>query len=389
MKFFYDLTAMPYLIVALVCVAILGLFAGALVFASLKRARATAQFGDPTLVGKLESFNAAGRRALKGVFLVSALLFAFLALGRPQWGRGQKLIPATNLDVVIVLDYSKSMYARDIAPSRIARAKAEVSKLVRDLPGARFGAVAFAGEPMSFPMTSDSAAISQFFRQLEPNDMPVGGTAIAKALERARELLARDPKSKEHMRVIVLVTDGEDLEGDPVGVARSAATEKTRIDVVQIGGRAPEPIPEVTSDGKVNGVRRDDEGKPLTTELTADGEAQLAEIAKVTGGAIVRADKGETGIDEVARGLKKMMREELAERVETAFDEEYMWPLGIAVLLLVVEGVVPEAPLPRLPSGVMTMTIGAETSTKRKKKPKGSSNKPSSGKKTRKEPARA
>ena len=355
MRLFYDLTSLPYLLVAIACVAVVGLFAGALVLASIRRGRATAVFGDPVLVSKLESFDASGRRALKGVLLVVALVSAFLALGRPQWGRGTKLVPATNLDVVIVLDYSKSMYARDVTPSRIARAKAEVSKLVRELPGARVGAVAFAGEPMSFPLTSDAAAIGQFFRQLEPNDMPVGGTAIAKALERARELLTRDPKAKEHVRVIVLVTDGEDLEGDPVAVARAAAEEKTRIDVVQIGGRAPEPIPDVGPDGKVTGIRRDNDGRPLTTELSADGEAQLAEIAKATGGAIVRAERGETGIDEVARGLKRMMREELAERVETAFDEEYMWPLGLSVLLLVVEGLVPEAPLPRLPSGVLAM----------------------------------
>jgi Ca-activated chloride channel family protein len=354
-RLFYDLTAMPYLLVAIACGLVVALFAGALVLASIRRSRATATFGEPALVSKLESFDAAGRRALKGVLLVIALVSAFLALARPQWGRGTKLVPATNLDVVLVLDYSKSMYARDVAPSRIARAKAEVSKLTRELPGARFAAVAFAGEPMSFPLTSDSAAIGQFFRQLEPNDMPVGGTAIARALERARELLARDPKSKEHVRVIVLVTDGEDLEGDPVAVARNAAEEKTRIDVVQIGGRAPEPVPEVSADGRVTGIRRDEEGKPLTTELSADGEAQLAEIAKVTGGAIVRAERGETGIDEVARGLKRMMREELAERVETAFDEEYMWPLGAAVLLLIVEGLVPEAPLPKLPSGVLAM----------------------------------
>jgi len=355
MRLFYDLTSLPYLLAALACVAVVGLFAGALVLASIRRGRATAVFGDPVLVSKLESFDASGRRAFKGVLLVVALVSAFLALGRPQWGRGTKLVPATNLDVVIVLDYSKSMYARDVTPSRIARAKAEVSKLVRELPGARFGAVAFAGEPMSFPLTSDAAAIGQFFRQLEPNDMPVGGTAIAKALEQARELLTRDPRAKEHVRVIVLVTDGEDLEGDPVTVARAAAEEKTRIDVVQIGGRAPEPIPDVGPDGKVIGIRRDNDGRPLTTELSADGEAQLAEIAKATGGAIVRAERGETGIDEVARGLKRMMREELAERVETAFDEEYMWPLGLSVLLLVVEGLVPEAPLPRLPSGVLAM----------------------------------
>ena len=226
MRFFYDLTSMPYLLVALACGLLVALFAGALVLASIRRGRATSAFGDPALVSKLESFDAAGRRALKGVLLVIALVSAFLALARPQWGRGTKLVPATNLDVVIVLDYSKSMYARDVAPSRIARAKAEVTKLTRELPGARFAAVAFAGEPMSFPLTSDSAAISQFFRQLEPNDMPVGGTAIARALERARELLARDPKSKEHVRVIVLVTDGEDLEGDPVAVAKNAAERR-------------------------------------------------------------------------------------------------------------------------------------------------------------------
>ena len=359
MRFFYDLTSLPYLGVAIACFIVLALFVTFLVLASVKRNRATAIFGDPKLVTKLESFDAAARRALKGVLLVVGLLTAFIALGRPQWGRGTKLVPATNLDVVIVLDYSKSMYARDVAPSRIARAKAEIGKLVRELPGARFGAVAFAGEPMSFPMTSDSAAIAQFFRQLEPNDMPVGGTAIARALERAREVLARDPKSKDHVRVIVLVTDGEDLEGDPVSVAKQVAGEKARIDVVQIGGRTPEPIPDVGTDGTSRGFRKDENGKTMTTELSAEGEQQLAEIAKATGGAIVVAGKGETGIDEIARGLKKMMREDLAERVETAFEDVYRLPLGLSVLLLIVEGIIPEAPVPRragapIPMGAIT-----------------------------------
>ena len=347
MRFFYDLTSFPALLIAIGCGLLVALLAGALVLASIRRSRATASFGDPALVVKLESFDAAARRALKGVLLVVALLLAFVALGRPQWGRGTKLIPAANLDVVVVLDYSKSMYARDVAPSRIARAKAEVEHLVRTLPNARFGAVAFAGESMSFPLTGDAAAIAQFFRQIEPNDVP-GGTAIGRALQRARELFLRDPKSKDHVKVIVLVTDGEDLEGNPVEVAQAAATEKIRIDVVQIGGRAPEPIPDIGPDGRVTGMRLDDDGSPLTTSLTAEGEAQLAEIAKATGGAIIRSASGETGIDEIGRNLRRMMKEELAEHVETAFDEEYAWPLGIAVLLLIVEGLVPEAPLPKL-----------------------------------------
>jgi Ca-activated chloride channel family protein len=197
---------------------------------------------------------------------------------------------------------------------------------------------------MSFPLTSDGAAIAQFFRQLNPNDMPVGGTATARALERGRELFARDPKAKDHVRVMVLVTDGEDLEGDPVTVAEHCQQEGTRIDVVQIGGRAPEVVPEVTADGRIAGARRDDDGKLLTTQLSAEGEAQLARVAQVTGGTIVRAEHGDTGIDQVARALKKMMREELSEKVETVYAEEYAWPLGLAVILLLAEGFLGEAP---------------------------------------------
>jgi Ca-activated chloride channel family protein len=343
-KFAHDFTSLPVILIALACALGVVGFAAILVVASFARTRAVKRFGDPALVGKLESFDASGRRAVKGVLLVLGLAAAFLALARPQFGRGTRLIPATNLDVVIALDYSKSMYARDVAPSRIARAKAEVARLIRGLPGARFGAVAFAGEPMSFPLTSDGAAIAQFFRQLDPNDMPVGGTATARAIERARELFARDPKSQGHMRIIVLVTDGEDLEGDPVRVAQETAQEGTRIDVVQIGGRAPEVIPEVSPEGKVVGVRRGDDNKPLMTSLSAEGEQQLAKIASETNGKLVRAEHGETGIDTIAQSLSKMMREELSEKVETVFAEEYAWPLGLAVLLLVLEASIGEAP---------------------------------------------
>ncbi len=347
MRFAYDLMHFPGLLIAIGCVLFVFAFAAALIFASVARVRAEKRFGEPNLVGALATYDATGRRAAKGVLLVLGLVFAFGALSRPQ-SAGQRVLPATNLDVVIVLDYSKSMYARDILPSRIARAKAEVGELVRQLKGARFGAVAFAGEPMNFPLTSDGAAIAQFFRQLEPNDMPIGGTAIARALERARETFARDPKSKDHVRVIVLITDGEDLEGDPQAVARECAQEGTRIDVVQIGGRAPEVIPEVGPDGKIVGIRRDDQGKPLTTELSAEGEAQLAGIAKETNGNIVRSDKGETGIDKITAGLARMMKEELSEKVQIVGEEQYAWPLGIALFLLILEALIPEAPRQKL-----------------------------------------
>jgi Ca-activated chloride channel homolog len=325
--------------------------------------RARKRFGDAERVLDLVTDRPSRARAWKAVLVVLATALAFVALARPQYGRGTRLIPATNLDVVIVLDFSKSMYARDVAPSRIARAKAEVARLIRDLPGARFGAVAFAGEPIAFPLTSDGAAIAQFFRQLEPNDMPVGGTAVARALERARELLARDPKSQGHSRVVFLVTDGEDLEGDPVGVARAAGQDGTVVDVVQIGGRTPERIPEIGPAGQVTGFRRDESGQPLTTALSAEGETQLGQIASVSGGQIVRSEKGATGIDVVARELKRKMTEELAERVETVYADVYAYPLAVALLLLAIEVFVPEGRRKKRPgaaaaAAVVIMIVG-------------------------------
>jgi Ca-activated chloride channel homolog len=317
--------------------------AGLFVAGSLLRSRNLRRFGDEAIVGTLLTAQAGGRRALKGLLCVLAVALAFVAAAQPQYGRGTRLIPATNLDLVVVLDYSKSMYARDIAPSRTLRAKSEVARLISSLPGARFGAVAFAGQPIAFPLTSDGPAISQFFQQMSPNDMPVGGTAIARALEAGRELLARDPLSKSHKRVMLLVTDGEDLEGDPVSVAQSAAQEEITIFVVQIGGRTPEPIPMVTETGEVRGTRTDEEGKPLTTSLSAEGEAQLGSIATTTGGAVVRSEGGQTGLGEIERRLKQLMTEELSERVETIYADVYLYPLGLALLLVLVEAFIPEA----------------------------------------------
>ncbi|MEZ4307570.1 MAG: VWA domain-containing protein [Polyangiaceae bacterium] len=311
-----------------------------LLWGSVGLRKAVRRFGDPARVYALQTADPSARRAFKGLALVLGTALVFVAAARPQYGKGTRLIPATNIDCVIVLDYSKSMYAQDVEPSRIFRAKIEVARLVKDLPGARFGAVAFAGEPMGLPLSADGAAIAQFFRQLDPNDMPVGGTAIARALEHARNLLNRDPRSADHKRIILLVTDGEDLEGDPVAVARGIGGEGTTVHVVQIGGRTPERIPEVGSDGKITGYRVDRTGKPLQTWLSADGEKQLADIAAATpGGVLVRAERGTTGIEKIAAEIRAQMKGELAERVETVYADIYYVPLLLAIALLTAEAI--------------------------------------------------
>jgi hypothetical protein len=131
-----------------------------------------------------------------------------------------------------------------------------------------------------------------------------------------------------------------------VAVARGIGGEGTTVHVVQIGGRTPERIPEVGADGKVVGYRADRSGKPLQTWLSADGEKQLGEIAAATpGGTIVRAERGTTGIDKISAQIRLDMKGELAERVETVFADIYYYPLGFAILLLLVEAAIGESAL--------------------------------------------
>jgi Ca-activated chloride channel family protein len=323
--------------------ALAALVAALLVLGGWLLLRSVRRFGDEPRVLALVTSRASTRRVIQGVLTVLAVASAFVALARPQYGRGTRLIPATNLDVVIALDYSKSMYARDVSPSRTLRAKSEVSRLISELRGARFGAVAFAGEPMTFPLTSDGAAISQFFRQLTPNDMPVGGTSLARAIAAGHDLFKRDPSTEKHAKILVLVTDGEDLEGDPASVAKAAHDDGITVNLVQIGGRTPEPLPDVDDSGKLRGWRKDSQGNPLTTSLSAEGEAQLAETAKAGGGFVVRSATGSTGIDKMARELARFMSSELSEKVETVYADVYAYPLGLTILLLLAEAFVGQA----------------------------------------------
>jgi Ca-activated chloride channel family protein len=163
-------------------------------------------------------------------------------------------------------------------------------------------------------------------------------------LNQGRDLLARDPHAAQHERVIVLVTDGEDLEGNPVDVARQIGEGKTTVHVVQIGGRTPERIPEIAPDGSVQGYRTTPDGQPMTTSLSAEGEAQLEAIAKAGGGQLVRAEKGTTGIDTITTALRTKMVTELGEKVENVYADVFHYPLALALLFLLVEAFWPEAP---------------------------------------------
>ena len=156
----------------------------------------TSEGGARMILGR----SSTGLRATRAVLLLLGIALALVALARPEYGSQTKLLRKRGVDVVVVLDFSKSMLAQDIRPSRIERAKAELTRFISELAGDRIGLVAFAGETMEFPMTVDYAAATLFFRELTPADMPVGGTAIGRALTAAKRLLERAQPARDRRR---------------------------------------------------------------------------------------------------------------------------------------------------------------------------------------------
>lgn len=327
--------------------------AGLSFFASWWRARAAARLGQEAAVRALVVGDARKLRAAKAVLFALGVALMIVAMAGPQYGSRTRILRRRGVDIIVALDFSKSMLARDVRPSRIERAKAEVLRFVEELDGDRVGVVAFAGETIEFPMTVDYAALALFFRDLGPYDMPVGGTAIARALVASKRLLerasTRDARAAERAdgsrrsRVVVLLTDGEDHEGDPIAAARELAEAGIRVYTVGIGTATGEPIPTYAPDGTWTGYQRDDQGNIVHTALTEEAEAQLREIAEITGGRYYAAGRGAVGIEQIRADIRRMHQDEQRSRRVTVQEGRYALFLVPAFLLLVLEALLPDA----------------------------------------------
>lgn len=329
-------------------------FVGLAVHAYRARLRATRTFGEPSTVSALIVGEGARFRTTRSILLVFGLALTIVALAGPQFGSRTKLLRKRGVDVVIALDFSKSMLAQDVRPSRIERAKAELGRLLEELDGDRVGLVAFAGETLEFPMTMDHAAVHLFLREMSPNDMPVGGTAIGRALVASKRMLERAaPRGTsgrstpdERSRVVVLLTDGEDHEGDPMSAARELAEAGIKLITVGIGSRTGEPIPTFAPDGTWTGYLRDDEGNPITTAYSAENEKALRALAEATGGKHFSAGRGSVGVEKIRGELRHMKQGESEARRITVHEDRYAIVLLPAFLLIVLESLLPEAWLP-------------------------------------------
>ena len=295
------------------------------------------KFGNLEILSKLMQTYSTGRRNLKMILLVFSYMFFILALANPQIGTKLEEITRKGIDLIVVLDVSKSMLAEDISPSRLEKAKHEVSKLIDLLEGDRIGIVAFAGMAhVQCPLTLDYSAAKLFLDIMNTDIIPQPGTAIGKAIQKATKAF----NSEEHKyKVLILITDGEDHESNPIDAAKEAEKEGVIIYTVGIGSPQGVPIPQYSKSGIQTGFKKDRDGSVVTTKLDV---LTLQKIAYQTGGKYYLASSGEAELDEIYNEIAQLEKKELVSKQFSQYEDRFQIFLAIGLLLLLIEIFIPE-----------------------------------------------
>lgn len=292
-------------------------------------------FAQPDLLGELTATASVGKKRWKNALIVVAIVFLVIAAARPQFGTRMELVKRKGINIVIAVDVSKSMLAEDIKPSRLSHTKHEVRELLKILEDDNVGLVAFAGDAfVQCPLTQDYGAVELFLDIMDAELIPTPGTAIAKAIKKSISMF--DKKEKKY-KAIILFTDGEDHEGAQMEAAKEAEKMGVRIYTVGLGRAKGEPIPTYDSKGNKTGYMKDTEGNVVMSRLD---ETTLEKIALITGGKYYPATTREFELNEIYRDISKMEEKTLKTKRYASYEERYQFPLGLGLLLLIIEALI-------------------------------------------------
>ena len=290
------------------------------------RQRRIRRFGDEELVRQLmPSYSKAKTWVRVTIFSIGFFFFA-IGLSRPQIGAKLKEHETKGAEIMIVLDVSNSMLAEDYSPNRLERAKLAISRLVDKLHDDRIGLIVFAGNSfVQLPITTDYVSAKMFMNSISTESVPVQGTAIGEAINTAlRSFSAQSEKS----RAVIVITDGENHEDDPVAAATQAAEMGVRVFTIGVGSPEGKPIP---MDGE---LMKDRDGNIVVTRLD---EKVLQEVAAAGNGLYVRAGNREFGLNPIIDDIMKMDDEKYNSIVFEEYDEQFMYFLAIALVFFVIE----------------------------------------------------
>jgi len=298
--------------------------------------RLLTRFVGSKLLANLTAGISTSLQKARMALIVAAVSFVLLALARPQWGFDWEEARQRGLDVVVAIDTSRSMLAADIPPNRLARAKLAALDLKRVARADRVGLVAFAGSAfLQCPLSFDDEAFRQSVDALDVNIIPVGGSAIAEAIDTAR---AAFKEKNDNHKVLVLFTDGEDNDGRAVEAAEAAAKEGMLIFTVGVGTANGELLRITDGKGRTDYVR-DDQGNVIKSRLN---EKLLHDIAHASRGVYMLLS-GANAMEMLYRNrLAPLPKSEHTSRRIQRFHERYQWLLGAAIVLLCVEMLLPE-----------------------------------------------
>jgi Ca-activated chloride channel family protein len=287
------------------------------------------KFGEISVVQKLfpkEYFNFRPLKAAIFIFAFSLLIFA---LARPRFGMRTEMVERKGIDIFIALDISKSMLAEDVVPNRITRAKYEISKLFDMFSGDRVGLIVFAGTSFKqTPLTSDYAAAKMFLESVTTDWISAQGTDISGAIELARKSFPKNNASK----VIIVISDGEENQGDAVKTAKIAAEEGIVIYCVGVGLESGFPIPEQKSGNSVT-YKKD---KSQNIVLTRLNQKALEEVSLAANGKYFLAGI-DMNLQEIYKEISRMEKNSFGESKQTKFNEQYQLFLFVALILFMLE----------------------------------------------------
>jgi len=296
----------------------------------IRRKRSMDLYGESNLLKILAPEFSTAKPIIKFILYSLAVAAVIMALADLQSGSRIEKVKRKGIDLMICLDVSNSMLAQDIRPFRLERAKQAISKLIDKLEGDRIGLIVFAGKAYTqLPITTDYAAAKLFVSTVNTGMVPTQGTAIAEAIK----LAASSFGDTKHNKAIVLITDGEDHEGQVL--EQADATAKAGIILYAVGMGLPEgaPIP-VFQDDIQTGFKKDREGNTIISKLD---ETTLKQIASVGKGMYVRASNSDAGLNTVFDDLEKIEKSDIESKQFSDFESRFQYFAALALFILVID----------------------------------------------------
>ncbi|WNJ19906.1 VWA domain-containing protein [Pontibacter sp. G13] len=294
------------------------------------RKRAISKMGEGSLMAALMPGQPKGKHQVKFVFATLAVASLVVALANPQVGQTFEKQERKGGDVIIALDISKSMLAEDVRPNRLDKSKQFISNLIDEMAGDRVGLIIFAGNAyLQVPITTDYAAVKSLLKSVTPELAPTQGTAIGEAIKLAQESF---DNSHSAIRTLLIISDGEDHEGEALDAASSAKDQNMQILTMGVGTAKGAPVPDIKN-GRNVGFKQDQEGSIVFSKLN---ESMLKQVAESGGGSYFRLGGGDE-LKAIKQRLAESEKADFEAYVYADYEDQFQWFLALALLFLTLE----------------------------------------------------